>query len=162
MAYQVDLRDLKFQLFEWLPAEKLLAAERFADWDKENVEMVLDEALKVAREVFAPTNDDGDRIGITLKDGRVTTPDSFKGAYQTLRDGGWVGITMNPEYGGLGLPELVGTAADQILTGANMAFALTTLLTRGCVTWSRTSAATSSRRRSARRCTPASGPAPCA
>ena len=43
MDYKVDLRDIKFQLFEWLDAEKLLEAERFADWDAENVEMVIDE-----------------------------------------------------------------------------------------------------------------------
>ena len=48
MDYKVDLRDIKFQLFEWLPTAKLLEAEKFADWDLENVEMVLDEALKIA------------------------------------------------------------------------------------------------------------------
>ena len=56
MDYKVDLRDIKFQLFEWLPTAKLLEAEKFADWDLENVEMVLDEALKIAQEQLAPCN----------------------------------------------------------------------------------------------------------
>ena len=47
MDYKVDLRDIKFQLFEWLGLGKMLEAEKFADWDAENVEMVLDEALKI-------------------------------------------------------------------------------------------------------------------
>jgi hypothetical protein len=31
LDYNVDLRDVQFQLFEWLPTEKLLEADRFAD-----------------------------------------------------------------------------------------------------------------------------------
>ena len=44
--------------------------ERFADWDLENVEMVLDEALKIAQEQMGPCNEDGDRIGAQYADGR--------------------------------------------------------------------------------------------
>ena len=47
MDYKVDLRDVKFQLFEWLPTAKLIEAEKFADWDLENIEMVLDEGQNV-------------------------------------------------------------------------------------------------------------------
>ena len=63
MDYKVDLRDLKFQLFDWLGLGGMLEAEKFADWDAENVEMVLDEALKIAQEQMGPCNEDGDRIG---------------------------------------------------------------------------------------------------
>lgn len=131
MDYKVDLRDVKFQLFEWLPTGKLLEAERYADWDAENVEMVLDEALKIAQQTLAPTNEDGDRIGAQWKDGQVTLPESFKGAYQTLCEGGWVSLINNPEYGGMGLPEVIGTAVNEFMFGANMALSLTVLLTRG-------------------------------
>lgn len=131
MTYQADLRDLKFQLFDWLSGDEMLASERFSDWDRENVEMVLDEALTISQEVFAPANEEGDRQGVQWQDGRVTTPDSFKPAYETLREGGWVGASADPEYGGLGLPESVSTAVNEIFIGANMSFALTTLLTRG-------------------------------
>ncbi|MEE8522884.1 MAG: acyl-CoA dehydrogenase [Thermoanaerobaculia bacterium] len=131
MTYQADLRDLKFQIFEWLPGDELLAAERFADWDRDSVEMVLDEAGTIAREVFAPANEDGDRVGARWQDGRVTTPDSFKTAYRALTEGGWVGSTANPEFGGLGLPDVVGAAINEVFIGANMSFSLTTLLTRG-------------------------------
>jgi len=131
VEYRVDLRDVKFQLFEWLPTRKLLEAERFADWDAENVEMVLDEALKIAQEQLAPTNEDGDRIGARYENGTVTLPESFKPAYGTLCEGGWVGITANPEFGGMGLPEVVGSAVNEFFFGANMSLSLTVLLTRG-------------------------------
>jgi len=131
VEYKVDLRDVKFQLFEWLPTEKLLEKERFAEWTRDDVEMVLEEGLKMAQEVLAPTNEDGDRIGAQWSDGKVTLPESFHAAYQTMKEAGWVGMINNPEYGGMGLPEVVGTAVNEFFFGANMSLSLTVLLTRG-------------------------------
>ncbi|MEE9563148.1 MAG: acyl-CoA dehydrogenase N-terminal domain-containing protein, partial [Thermoanaerobaculia bacterium] len=91
MDYNVDLRDVIFQLFEWLPTEKLLEADRFAEWDRDSVEMVVAEALKIAQEELAPTNEVGDRSGCKLEDGKVTVPEPFRPAYKTLAEGGWIG-----------------------------------------------------------------------
>jgi len=129
--YKVDLRDVKFQLFEWLPTAKLLEAERFADWDLENIEMVLDEALKIATEQLGPCNEIGDRVGAQWSDGAVTLPESFHSAYQTITEGGWIGLLADPEYGGMGLPEVLGTAVNEFFSGANVSFSLTLMLTRG-------------------------------
>jgi len=129
--YKVDLRDVKFQLFEWLPTVKLLDTDRFADWDHENVEMVLDEALKIAQEQMAPANADGDRVGAQWSDGAVTLPESFKPAYATLAEGGWIGLLGSPEFAGMGLPEVVGTAVNEFFCGANLSLSLTMMLTRG-------------------------------
>ncbi len=131
MEYKVDLRDVKFQLFEWLPTDKLLEAERFGEWDRSSVEMVLEEALKIAQEQLATTNEDGDRVGAQWNDGAVTMPDSFKPAYDTVCEGGWVGLINNPEFGGMGLPDVVGTAVNEFFFGSNMSLFLTVLLTRG-------------------------------
>lgn len=131
MDYKVDLRDIKFQLFEWLPTAKLLESERFADWDAENVEMVIDEALKIAQEQMAPCNADGDKVGAQWHDGVVTMPDSFKPVFDTIREGGWIGLLASPEFGGMGLPEVVGTVVNEFYSGANVALSLTLMLTRG-------------------------------
>ncbi|MGQ9496089.1 MAG: acyl-CoA dehydrogenase [Thermoanaerobaculaceae bacterium] len=131
MAYKVDMRDVKFQLFEWLPTEKLLAAERFAQWARQDVEMVLEEAYKLAAEVLAPTNKDGDRIGARFENGKVFMPASFHEAYSKLREGGWISCINSPEFGGMGLPEVVGTAINEFFFGANISLSLTVLLTRG-------------------------------
>ena len=74
MAYQVDRRDIDFQLFEWLPIGDLLSAERFSDWDEESLRMVLGEALKIAQNELDPANEDGDREGSRWTDGVVTVP----------------------------------------------------------------------------------------
>lgn len=131
MEYWVDLHDVKFQLFDWLSTEDLLQSERFADWDRENLEMVVDEAIKIAQESIAPTNEDGDRQGAVLEEGQVRVPESFGPAYRTLAEGGWIGCSSNPELGGLGLPELIATVAGEFFAGANMSICLVNLLTRG-------------------------------
>jgi hypothetical protein len=102
--YNVDLRDVQFQLFEWLPTEKLLEAERFADWDRESVEMVVREALKIAQEELAPTNEEGDRIGCKLEKGKVTVPEPFGPVFKTLAEGGWIGSVNSPDLVGSGCP----------------------------------------------------------
>lgn len=131
MDYKVDLRDIKFQLFEWLGTESLLNSERFADWDLENVEMVVDEALKIAQEQLAPVNEEGDKIGAQWNDGVVSLPDSFKPVYSTITEGGWIGMHASPEFGGMGLPESIGTAVNEFFNGANVSINLTLMLTRG-------------------------------
>ena len=131
MTYQVDLRDIEFQLFEWLPIEEILGAERFAEWDEESLRMVLGEALKIAREELDPANEAGDREGCRLEDGEVKAPASYRGAYRTLAEGGWVGAVCSPELGGLGMPHVVGAAANEFFCGANLGLALSLLLSRG-------------------------------
>lgn len=131
MAYRVDMRDVKFQLFEWLPTEKLLQTERFSQWARQDLEMVLEEAYKLAAEVLAPTNKEGDRVGAQFVDGKVVMPPSFRDAYQKLCEGGWISCINSPEFGGMGLPEVVGTAINEFFFGANISLSLTALLTRG-------------------------------
>ena len=131
MAYQGDTRDVRFQLFEWLPVEELLKRPQFSQWERPDVEMVLDEAHKLAKEVLSPANRDGDQIGVRFEGGKVITPPSTHSAFQKVREGGWVGCINNPEYGGMGLPDVVGTGINEYFSGANVALFLTALLTRG-------------------------------
>ncbi len=131
MSYKADMRDIRFQLFEWLPTAELLKKELFSQWEQDDVNMVLEEALKLSQEQLAPTNKDGDTIGARFDNGRVTLPPSFHPVYQKMREGGWISCINNPEYGGMGLPGTVGTAINELFFGANMSLCLTTLLTRG-------------------------------
>jgi alkylation response protein AidB-like acyl-CoA dehydrogenase len=131
MTYRVDIRDVKFQIFEWLPTAELLEAGKYSEWDVENLGMVLDEALKIAQQQFGACNEQGDRVGAQWEDGKVTMPSCYKPAYQTLAEGGWIGMLAGPEFGGLGLPETVATAVMEFFNGANTSLTLTVMLTRG-------------------------------
>jgi alkylation response protein AidB-like acyl-CoA dehydrogenase len=109
-------------LFEQLDMKKLLGFESFADFSEDDFSMIIDEALKVGREVLGPCNQDGDRLGCIYEDGKVTTPESFKECWKVLSENGWIGGSNNPEYGGQGLPATVGGMVGEFFCGANMAF----------------------------------------
>ncbi|MBI4913131.1 MAG: acyl-CoA dehydrogenase [Acidobacteria bacterium] len=131
MKYHDDARDVRFNLLEWLDLDGLLASEAFSEVDREQLGMVLDEALKVAAGSVAACNERGDREGARFEGGRVVLPEGFPEAYRDLASGGWISATMNPAFGGMGLPECVGTGISEFLMGANTALGLQTLLTRG-------------------------------
>jgi hypothetical protein len=131
MKYLDDDRDVRFNLFEWLDLDALLKAGPYEEVDRDQLGMVLDEALKVARGSVAACNEVGDRVGAQFENGKVKLPEGFAGAFQDLASGGWISATMNPEFGGMGLPESVGTGISEFLMGANTALGLKALLTRG-------------------------------
>ncbi|WP_243383755.1 acyl-CoA dehydrogenase [Geothrix alkalitolerans] len=131
MKYLDDARDIKFNLLEWLDLDAVLKAEPYQEVDRDQLAMVLDEALKVAKGSVADCNEVGDRVGAQWENGKVRLPDGFAEAFQDLATGGWISATMNPEFGGMGLPEVVGTGISEYLMGANTALGLKVLLTRG-------------------------------
>ena len=131
MKYLDDDRDVRFNLFEWLDLDAVLKSPLYQEVDRDQLAMVLDEALKVARGSVAACNEAGDRIGATFENGKVTLPEGFAEAYGDLASGGWISPTMDPAFGGMGLPESVGTGISEFLMGANTSLGLEVLLTRG-------------------------------
>ena len=131
MKFLDDDRDIRFNLFEWLDLDALLKPGPYEDVDREQLGMVLDEALKVAKGSVAACNEVGDRVGARYVNGKVELPDGFAGAYDDLASGGWISACMSPEFGGMGLPECLGTGISEFLMGANTALGLKVLLTRG-------------------------------
>jgi alkylation response protein AidB-like acyl-CoA dehydrogenase len=90
MEFKYDLRDLKFILKEWLPAEEVFACERFkGNFSLDDIDMLLNEGYKVAKEVLNPINAPGDKIGVKLVNGQPVPVPGFKEAYQFLQQNGW-------------------------------------------------------------------------
>lgn len=131
MKYLDDDRDIRFNLLEWLDLDAILKDGPYQEVDREQLGMVLEEALKVAKGSLSACNSTGDREGARLEEGRVRLPEGFPEAFRDIASGGWISATMNPEFGGMGLPECVGTGISEFLMGANTALGLTVLLTRG-------------------------------
>jgi hypothetical protein len=131
VKYLDDARDIKFNLFEWLDLDAVLASDHYREFDREQLEMVLDEDLKVSKGSVAACNEAGDRIGAKFENGKVSLPDGFSTAYQDLASGGWISPTMRPDYGGMGLPDSVGTGISEFIMGANTSLSLQVLLNRG-------------------------------
>jgi alkylation response protein AidB-like acyl-CoA dehydrogenase len=120
--FRRDDRDLKFLLFEHLGAERLLGYAPYKDFSADDFKMILDEALKVSREVLGPTLQDGDREGCTYDNGVVKVPKSFHECWKVMAENGWLALSHSQEFGGQGLPAIVGGLVAELFTGANMAF----------------------------------------
>ena len=131
--YVAPLKDIEFTLRHITDLPALAALDAFAEVEMEVVSAALVEAGKLASEVLAPLNQSGDQQGCTLENGVVRTPDGFKEAYAAYVEGGWNAVPFDPDYGGMGLPMVVGVACTELWNSANMGFALCPLLNQGAV-----------------------------
>ena len=101
--------------------------------DHETVGAVLQGAADFSRDVIAPTNWDGDQHPAQLSDGDVTTSPGFKDAYAAFVEAGWQTVALPESIGGMGLPQVVSCATDEMIYGANMALGLAPMLTSSAV-----------------------------
>ncbi|MGF6531980.1 alkylation response protein AidB-like acyl-CoA dehydrogenase [Paraburkholderia sp. GAS206C] len=129
--YLAPLRDMRFVMTELAGLGELSSLPGFEDVSPELAEAVLDEAAKLATEVLAPLNRSGDEQGAQLSKDGVVAADGFAKAYRQFAEGGWSGLSGDPEFGGQGLPELLHAATVEMWNSSNMAFALCPLLTAG-------------------------------
>lgn len=124
MIYDAPIKDMLFLVSEWLGLERLTSLPGFEEVDADLFEAVLEEAGKFSATELLPLNPVGDEHGVTLADGRVTTPPGFKEAYAKFIESGWTGIDANPEHGGQGLPKTLAHLIDEMLSATNLAFKL--------------------------------------
>ncbi|RMH51536.1 MAG: acyl-CoA dehydrogenase [Alphaproteobacteria bacterium] len=129
-SYTPPLRDMRFILHEVLRIEQQ-PVPGYADLTADFTGAILEEAGKIAAELLAPLNPVGDREGCRLENGVVRTPTGFRDAFDQLRAGGWTGLDCAEEWGGQGLPYVMGTAVGEMLVSANMAFMMYPGLTHG-------------------------------
>ncbi|MCY4334097.1 MAG: acyl-CoA dehydrogenase C-terminal domain-containing protein [Litoreibacter sp.] len=129
-TYTAPVKDMQFVLHEMLniTAQDVLGYE---DLDADFTSAILEEAGKISTEVLQPLNVVGDKEGCVLENGVVRTPTGFKEAFDQIKEGGWTALDCDPEYGGQGLPYLMGTAVGEMMVSANMAFNMYQGLTHG-------------------------------
>jgi acyl-CoA dehydrogenase len=133
-SYRAPAEDVSFLLNEVFGIEKYGNLPGFSDLSPDMLEAILSEGAKLCEEVLQPVNRSGDQQGCTRHaDGRVTTPNGYREAYEAYTGGGWVGLAADPEYGGQGLPYTVGAIMNEFASSANMAFSMYPGLTMGAV-----------------------------
>ncbi|MBV8033217.1 MAG: acyl-CoA dehydrogenase N-terminal domain-containing protein, partial [Betaproteobacteria bacterium] len=132
-AYVAPLKDMKFVMKELAGLEAVAKLPGYEEATPDTVDAILEEAAKFAAGVLDPLNRVGDEEGSVWKDGTVTTPKGFKDAYRQYVEAGWGALPSEPAWGGQGLPKLVATGVEEMLTSANMSFSLCPLLTQGAI-----------------------------
>jgi acyl-CoA dehydrogenase len=132
--YKAPVEDILFLLNDVFHIERFANLPGFADASPDVVEAILSAAGKFCEDVLTPLNRIGDRQGCRRdEDGSVTTPEGFKQAYRQLVEGGWIGISVPPEFGGLGLPVALTQTVNEFMASANMAFAMYPGLSQGAI-----------------------------
>ena len=128
--YIAPTKDMQYVLNDVLDV-KNSSIPGYADLDADFLSAILEEAGKITSQVLAPLNAVGDQEGCHFENGVIRTPAGFKDAFEQVKDGGWTGIDCDPEFGGQGLPYLVGTAVGEMFASSNMAFGMYQGLTHG-------------------------------
>ena len=124
-------RDQKFILKEWLDMSKVFEAGRFkGGYSVDDIDSILENAMKIAKEAIAPTNDDGDTLHAVYKNGKVTTPESFKKAYWTVQENG-LGSSNADHSDPSSMPLCVMGAINEYLAAANAALGPYAMATTG-------------------------------
>jgi len=133
-TYKAPVDDALFLLHEVFHLDRYGNLPGFGDATPDVVEAVLREAGKFSEEVLTPLNRLGDEEGCTrYPDGSVTTPKGFKEALKQMVEGGWIGISVPPEFGGQGLPTILTQLVNEFLCSANLSFAMYPALTQGAI-----------------------------
>ena len=128
--YRAPLKDMEFILNNVLEVQNS-KIPGYKDLDNEFLVSILKEAGKICSDVLFPLNHIGDSEGCVLENGVVRTPSGFKEAFNKIREDGWTTIDCDTEYGGQGLPYILGTAVGEMIASSNMAFGMYHGLTHG-------------------------------
>jgi alkylation response protein AidB-like acyl-CoA dehydrogenase len=131
--YRAPIRDMQFVLKELAGLDEVAQLPGCEEAAADVVDAVLEEAAKFAEGVLSPLNFSGDQEGAQFKDGQVTTPKGFKEAYKLFAQSGWTAFGSEQEWGGQGLPRIVGAPVTEMWKSANHAFSLCPLLTGGAI-----------------------------
>ncbi len=129
--YKSNLRDLAFLLFEQFKLDELLGKAPHANWGKDEVVAVLEEAYGWAQKHLGPYNRSGDDEGCRLDDGQVRVPAGFKDAWTALYEAGWRTLAVDESHGGQAGPFTLAMMVEEFMCGSNTAFNMYPALTQG-------------------------------
>jgi alkylation response protein AidB-like acyl-CoA dehydrogenase len=135
--YIAPIRDMQFVMHEMLNVEATLKTlPEHADTNRELIDQVLEEGGKFCSDVLFPINRSGDEEGCHFSVGAdghgvVTTPAGFKDAWTKFVAAGWPTLTADTQYGGQGLPSVVGMAFQEMMNSGNQAWTMYPGLTHG-------------------------------
>tara|TARA_R110002096_G_scaffold32398_7_gene94218 strand:+ start:4824 stop:6539 length:1716 start_codon:yes stop_codon:yes gene_type:complete len=131
MPYRAPVGDFAFLFDHVVGLNAVRETQRFEDATSDVTQAILDEAGKLCNDVLAPLQRAGDQHPAKLENGVVRTSPGFAQGYAAIAKGGWIGISADPEFGGMGLPMTLTTAVNEMMSGACLSLQLAPLMSQG-------------------------------
>ncbi len=115
----MSMDTLRFLLFDVLDTEDLVKYDRFQDYDRGALEIILDSFKDFGDQECYPYFREMDEQPVYFKDGQVYVHDQIKKIMEQSGELGLIGATFSNEDGGLQMPGTIVQAAYFILDAAN-------------------------------------------
>lgn len=115
----VDIDTLKYMLYDVHKLEDLLGRERFADHDKESLDMFLESTKDFADRELFPFIKEMDEKPAYHKDGKVYVHSQVETMMKKGGELGFISASFDYDIGGMQIPLMAHTAATYILDAAN-------------------------------------------
>ena len=131
MPYRAPVEDFAFLFDHVVGLDAVRQTERFEDASEDVTRAILEEAGKMTNDVLAPLQRAGDLTPAKLENGVVRTSPGFADGFKAVAEGGWIGMSADPEFGGMGLPMTLTTAVNEMMSGACLSLQLAPLMSQG-------------------------------
>jgi alkylation response protein AidB-like acyl-CoA dehydrogenase len=132
--YKAPVRDIQFVINEVLESEKLYQTlPGFEEATEDLMNAIIEEGARFSENVISPLNRSGDEEGCHWSEEGVKTPAGFKEAYQQYVDNGWPALSAQAEYGGQGMPSMLGIIMNELAGSANWSWVMYPGLSLGAV-----------------------------
>ncbi|MTI03002.1 acyl-CoA dehydrogenase [Roseibium sp. RKSG952] len=131
MPYRAPISDYEFLLSNVVGFDQVAATDKFSEASADVVSAILSEAGKMCEEVMAPLQRPGDLEPARLENGVLRTSTGYADGWKAIAEGGWIGMSGDPEYGGMGLPMTVTTAVNEMMSAACLSLQLAPLMSQG-------------------------------
>lgn len=131
MSMIVNRRDLDFVLYETLGLDKILESERYADYDRESLDAIMDLCQAIAEDQFLPCAAKLDANEPKFVDGQVETISELKEAIAAYQEAGLCASAYDSDVGGMQLPWMMDQALNGMFVCANNPAHIYLFLTQG-------------------------------
>jgi len=119
-----QIEGLKLHLHAIAEMETILAADKFSHVDAQMIDMMFDQSSRFAEDKLVALAASGDKAGCTLQNGNVSLPTGTPAVYQEWCKLGFPALGLPMEFEGLQFPNIVQSAVQEIIDGANLAFGM--------------------------------------
>jgi alkylation response protein AidB-like acyl-CoA dehydrogenase len=134
LQYKAPQRDMRFVIEEVLDSGSVYASlPGYEEATPDLMAAIIEEGAKFAEGVLSPLNQSGDEEGCSWSEAGVKTPAGFADAYRQFVDNGWPSLSADPEFGGQGMPNMLGIAVNEMIGTANWSWLMYPGLSHGCI-----------------------------